>query len=167
MKKRLTSGVTERADARSCPATLGQEEMKTIWRTIAILITGAVLLGTGYWVGTTHGQFSRLWASSVVSQSATKAAMLSTQLGQINEGKIDELRNLLNTQLDGEIVTLGTLIDWGNPSEGDFMAIKVLRRIAQQRADVRLQSKDAIIFDRLNIIFEKAKAYPMPEKLKP
>ena len=93
--------------------------------------------------------------------------MLSTQLGQINEGKIDELRNLLNTQLDGEIVTLGTLIDWGNPSEGDFMAIKVLRRIAQQRADVRLQSKDAIIFDRLNIIFEKAKAYPMPEKLKP
>jgi hypothetical protein len=147
--------------------TLGQEEMKTIWRTIAILITGAVLLGTGYWVGTSHGQFSRLWASSVVSQSATKAAMLSTQLGQISEGKIDELRSLLNTQLDGEIVTLGTLIDWGNPNEGDFTAIKVLRRIAQQRSDVRIQNKDATIVERVNTIFEKAKAYPISEKQKP
>ena len=141
--------------------------MKTIWRTIAILITGAVLLGTGYWVGTSHGQFSRLWASSVVSQSATKAAMLSTQLGQISEGKIDELRSLLNTQLDGEIVTLGTLIDWGNPNEGDFTAIKVLRRIAQQRSDVRIQNKDATIVERVNTIFEKAKAYPISEKQKP
>lgn len=141
--------------------------MKTIWRTIAILITGAVLLGTGYWVGTTYGIFSHMWASSVVSQSATKAAMLSTQLGQINEGKIDELRNLLNTQLDGEIVTLGTLIDWGNPSEGDFTAIKVLRRIAQQRANVRFQNKDTNISDRLDTIFEKAKAYSIPEKQNP
>ena len=147
--------------------TLEKEEMKTIWRTIAILVTGAVLLGTGYWAGVTHGQFSGLWASSVVSQSATKAAMLSTQLGQISEGKIDELRSLLNTQLDGEIVTLGTLIDWGNPNEGDFTAIKVLRRIAQQRSDVRIQNKDATIVERVNTIFEKAKAYPISEKQKP
>lgn len=141
--------------------------MKTVCRSIAILITGAVLLGSGYWVGTTHGFFSRLWASSVVSQSTTRAATLSTQLGQINDGKIDDLRKFLNTQLEGEIVTLGTLIDWETPSEGDLTAIKVLRRIAKQRTDFGCHSSDPTVSDMLNKILEKATAYPTHEKQKP
>ena len=135
--------------------------MKSIGRTIAILITGAVLLGAGYWVGTTHGLLSRMWASSAVSQSTTRAAMLSTQLGQINDGKIDELRNFLNTQLDGEIVTLDMLIDWDKPSEGDLTAIKILRTIAKQRTVVGYHNADSTVSDRLNTILEKVKAYPI------
>lgn len=141
--------------------------MKTICRTIAILITGAVLLGTGYWVGTTHGFLSRLWASSTVSQSTTRAATLSTQLGQINDGKIDDLRDFLTIQLDGEIVTLGTLIDWETPSEGDLTAIKVLRRIAKQRTDFGHHNTDATVSDQLNTILEKVKAYPIQGNQKP
>lgn len=138
--------------------------MKTIWRTIAILITGAVLLGAGYWVGTTHNLFSRMWANSVVSQSTTRAATLSTQLSQLNDGKIDDLRYFLNTQLDGEIVTLGTLIDWEKPSEGDLTAIKVLRTIAQQHKDFGYHHTDATASDLLNRIFEKANAYPTQQQ---
>jgi len=133
--------------------------MKTIWRTLAILMTGAVLLGAGYWAGTTHNLFSRMWATSVVSQSTTRAATLSTQLDQLNDGKIDDLKAFLNTQLDGEIVTLGTLIDWENPSEGDLTAIKVLQVIAKQRKDIGAPHTGATVSDIQNRIFEKAKAY--------
>ena len=87
--------------------------------------------------------------------------MLSTQLGQINDGKIDDLRNILNTQLDGEIVTLDMLIDWDKPSEGDLTAIKILRTIAKQRTVVGYHNADSTVSDRLNTILEKVKAYPI------
>ena len=141
--------------------------MKTIWRTITILITGAVLLGAGYWTGSTHGLLSHMWTSSVVSQSTTRAAKLSTQLGQINDGKIDDMRNFINVQLDAEIVTLGTLIDWKNPTEDDLTAIKILRTVAKQRKHFGHHNSEAAVSDIHNRLLEKAIAYPTHEKQTP
>lgn len=152
------------ADGVECDASRAHEEsesqMKTVLKTTVIFLGCLALLGTGFWLGTSHRYLSRLWASSVVSQSTTRAAMLSSQLGQVHEGKIDELARFLNVQLEGEIVTLDLLIDWENPGEGDLTAIRILRTIAKQRADFGYTSPDAAVAGRLNTILEKAQAYP-------
>jgi hypothetical protein len=108
-----------------------------------------------------------MWTGSVVSQSATKATMLSAQLDQLNAGKTDAVKNLLDSQLDGEIVTLGTLIDWTQPDKTDLAAIRILQRIADQRKGSGHRNEDSAISAILDTIYEKAKSCRVQNHQKP
>lgn len=137
--------------------------MKKILKISGIVVATAILIGVGYWAGTASSFFRHMWVGSAVSQSATKAAVLSMRVGQINEGKIDELKSHLNLELDGEILTLASLMDWDNPDENVTTGIKVLRRIAEWRNTWSYTNDNPVIQSKLMGIYDKAAAYQQDE----
>lgn len=89
------------------------------------------------------------------------------RVGQINDGKIDELKSHLNLELDGEVLALESLIDWDCPGENDAMGIKVLRRIAGQRNAWSYTNDNTAVQSKLLGIYEKAAGYQLNEPQKP
>ena len=138
-------------------------KMKTILKISGIPVATAILIGVSYWAGTASSFFRHMWFGSAVSQSATKAAVLSMRVGQINEGKIDELKSHLNLELDGEILTLASLMDWENPNENVTTGIKVLRRIAEWRNTWSYTNDNPVIQSKLMGIYDKVVAYQQNE----
>ena len=138
-------------------------KMKKILKISGIMVATAILIGVGYWAGTASSFFRHMWVGSAVSQSATKAAVLSMRVGQINEGKIDELKSHLNLELDGEILTLASLMDWENPNENVTTGIKVLRRIAEWRNTWSYTNDNPVIQSKLMGIYDKVVAYQQNE----
>ena len=130
--------------------------MKAFLKIIGALITGAIILGFGFWIGTSHNLFRHMWSGSVVAESTTKAAKLSAQLGQIQDGKIDELRSFLGLELEGEILCLDSLIDWKNPTESDKTAIRIIHTIENRRVPLGYTNENPAVSARLNEIYKKA-----------
>ena len=142
--------------------------MKSTFKTIGFLVAGAAILAVGYWTGFSSGLFKHMATDSIVPRSATEAAMLSLKIDQINDGKIEDLKILLNHELNTEIITLDTLINWKNPNERDLRAIKILRKIADQRSSADYHElNESALTETLNAIYEKAKTYPIKIKKKP
>ena len=140
--------------------------MKTLLKTAGLTLIAIILFGVGYWAGTATSFFRHMWVGSAVSQSATKAAILSMRLVQINQGKIDDVKNHLNIELDGEVLTLEALIDWKHPNDHDTMGIKVLRRIADERKSWGYSNDNPAIQAKLVSIYNKATAQELKETRK-
>jgi len=141
--------------------------MKTILKTAGIALIAIILFAVGYWAGTATSFFRHMWVGSAVSQSATKAAILSMRVVQINQGRIDDVKNHLNVELDGEVLTLEALIDWEHPNDNDTMGIKVLRRIANERKSWNYSNDNPAIEAKLVSIYDKAAAQELTETRKP
>ena len=132
-----------------------------------MMVATVALLAIGYWAGTASSFFRHMWAGSAVTESVTKAAILSLRVSQITDGKTGELKNDLNVELDAEILLLDALIDWDSQSENDATAIKILRRIAKQRHSGSYSNANTEVQRRLLGICEKAAAYSLKDKTKP
>ena len=130
--------------------------MKTILKVIGLAIAATILLGTVYWAGTVSSMYRRMWAGSAVSDSSTKAAILLMRIGQISDGKVEDLKNHLNVELDGDILLLEALIDWDDPGDNDKTAIKILRRISKQRFTDKYQNDNPAIQAKLSAIYDRA-----------
>lgn len=141
--------------------------MKSLLKSIAYIIAVLTFLGFGYWAGTETGLFKYMWVASAVTQSMTKASILSMRVGQINEGKIDVLKSQLNMELDAEILGLASLIDWQSPSENDTTGIKTIRRIANQRQLSNYTNSEPEIQEQLLEIYDKASAYQIQGEINP
>ena len=108
--------------------------MKMALKLLAAVLLTLATVAFGYWLGLQSTFAQRMWKDTALTRCSTEAAIQSMQVSQINSGKIDSLKSLLNIQLDGNILTLGMLIDWDHPTDNDRAAIKILARIADRRA---------------------------------
>jgi len=133
--------------------------MKNALKVIGVVVATVALIGIGYWFGTTYSIFRRMWVGNAVSQSSTKAAILSMRLHQIANGRIDDLKNHLNIELDGEILLLEGLIDWDKPDDNDKTAIKILRRIVTKRKDGNYTNDNPAVQEKLTEIYNRALAH--------
>ena len=111
--------------------------------------------------------FRHMYTGSAVSQSSIKAATLSGRLDQINRGQIADLKTQLDLELDLELLTLGSLIDWDRPGESDARAIKIIRRIAKQRTVESHTNNNPAAQTMLLGIYDKAVSFPLTDKIKP
>jgi hypothetical protein len=108
--------------------------MKTALKIFGIVVLTVILLGCGYFLGSSQSLFKNIWVGSAVTDNTTKAAILSMRLNQIEENRMDDLKSGINIELDGCVLILVELIDWDDPTEADIVAIRTLAGIAKQRS---------------------------------
>jgi hypothetical protein len=132
--------------------------MKTALKTVGFLVVAVAVYGLGVWTGNAHSLFNKMWGIRVISESATKASLLSLHIDQLNKREYDELKAHLNLQLTAEIITLDSIIDWANPSDNDEAAVSVLNRIMSARVREGYVDPDARIEALLLKIRQKLKS---------
>lgn len=108
-------------------------------RTILIGVGAVVLLaaafGAGAWVGADW--VGRFFGYQVLPRASANANLLHHKLMQLDKDDTRGLREGLNMELDGEILTMCVLSDEGSGSSRDAVAKArtILQRIAKYRAE--------------------------------
>jgi hypothetical protein len=98
----------------------------------SIILAGGIFIG-GLLAGTQLDFMTKLLQVSMFEEALSKATVTFMQLSQLEDGKINDAKNLMNSQLDCQILVIGTsLKDYPN-QETKKQAENLLLRIAKQR----------------------------------
>jgi hypothetical protein len=87
--------------------------MKKFAFIFGILLVGAILVATGYWLGFGQRFVTDAYSVSVVDQSLANASAHAMLLHELDSGHTNSVRNLLRIELDGDILTIWSLVILG------------------------------------------------------
>ncbi len=107
--------------------------MKTFLFTLGIVvIAGAVFVG-GLSIGLTSDLTNTMYQVSTFDKELTEATMTFMRISYLDDGKVDDVKELLNHELDARIITLSQLLKDCPNIESQNHAQVLLARIATQR----------------------------------
>lgn len=107
--------------------------MKKFGFILGLLLVAAGLVASGWWLGLRQRVLTEAYAIPAVDKHLTEASVKALILHQMDSGRLDDARHMLQLQLDGEILTVDSLIDESDARSRD-LAQKVFARIAAYRA---------------------------------
>ena len=108
--------------------------MKKLAFILGILILAAAVLLVGYWFGAEHRMLSELYSIPMIDKALTDAGTRAMLIEQIDSGHATDARQHLELQLDGDILTIDSLLDLSDARTRD-LAQKVFARIASYRVE--------------------------------
>ncbi|MEK7708027.1 MAG: hypothetical protein AAB380_08545 [Verrucomicrobiota bacterium] len=108
--------------------------MKKFAFIFGLVLLAAILVAAGFWFGFSQRFMTDAWSSTVVDKSLTDATVKALILHHLDSGKIDDARHLLQTQLDGDILLVDSLLDYSDARSRE-LAGKIFARIAAYRAE--------------------------------
>jgi hypothetical protein len=97
-----------------------------------VVIAGAVFVG-GFSIGLTSDFTNTMHQVSMFEKELTQATMTFMHISYIDDGKIDDVKSLLNSELDSHIITLSQMLKDCPNTETQKHAQKCLARIATHR----------------------------------
>jgi hypothetical protein len=137
--------------------------MKKFSYILGLVLIAAALVAVGWCLGIRESVLTEAYAIPTVDKHLTEASMTAMILHQIDSGRLDDARHTLQLQLDGEILTVDSLIDDADSRSRD-LAQKVFARIAANRAEFpasytgSLAQSDADVDAKIADILRKAES---------
>lgn len=107
--------------------------MKKFAYVFGLVLLTAVLVAAGYWLGFAQRFMTDAYSITVIDKSLTDATVKALILHHLDSGKIDDARHLLQSELDADIITVDSLLDYSDARNKD-LAGKIFARIAAYRA---------------------------------
>ena len=108
--------------------------MKNFAYIFGLVLIAAALVAVGLWFGFRGRYLTEAYAITTVDKHLTDAGTKATILHQLDSGHIDEARQFLRMQLDGDILMVDSLLDSSDARSRD-LASKVFARISFFRAE--------------------------------
>jgi len=108
--------------------------MKKFASILGLWLLAVGLVVVGWWLGFRERLLSEAYAIPVVDKHLTDASKTAMLIEQIDSGRIADARHFLQLQLDGDILTVHTLLGSSDARTRD-LAQKVFARIARYRAE--------------------------------
>ncbi len=108
--------------------------MKKFIFILGLVLIAAALVAAGWWLGYRERFFTDAYAITTLDKQITDASIKSLLLHQIDSGHPEEARKMLRLELDGDILTINTLMDYSDARSRD-LASKVFARIASYRSE--------------------------------
>lgn len=106
--------------------------MKKLALVIISILAAAILVAAGWWFGFQQRMLTEAYAIPTIDKHLTEASMKALILHQMDSGRLDDARRMIQLQLDGEILVVDSLIDDADARSRD-LAQKVFARIAAYR----------------------------------
>jgi hypothetical protein len=108
--------------------------MKKFAFIFGIVLVAALLVGAGYRLGFGQRFIIDAYSSTVIDKSLTDATVKVLVLHNLDAGKIDDARHLLQSNLDADILLVDSFADYSDARSRD-LAGKIFARIALYRAE--------------------------------
>lgn len=108
--------------------------MKKLAFILGVLFLAAGLVAVGWWLGFRERYLTEAYAIPVVDKHLTECSTTAMLIEQIDSGRIADARHFLRLQLDGDILTVDSLLDSSDARTRD-LAQKVFARIERYRAE--------------------------------
>lgn len=108
--------------------------MKKFAFILGLLVVANILVAGGWWLGFRQRVLTEAYTITTIDKHLTEASVKALILHQIDSGRLNDARHMLTLQLDGEILTVDSLIDDADVRSRD-LAQKVFARIAWYRAE--------------------------------
>jgi hypothetical protein len=108
--------------------------MKKIFLILGGITVVAILIGIGWIAGFQSKFFEQAYSINLLDQRLTELSIKELLLHEIQSGKIDDAKDLIRTEQDGDILLVDSLIDSADERSRD-LARKVFTRIAHDRVE--------------------------------
>jgi hypothetical protein len=135
--------------------------MKSFILIIVGVILGAALIFVGWLFGARTHFMTEAFSVTAVDKSLTDLMTKELMLSQIQEGKIEDVKHSLQTEIDGNILTVDAFRDEMD-ARSLAMARGIFSRIAQDRARFTnnyagdLPKMDLEVEAKINLILKQA-----------
>ena len=107
--------------------------MKKFAFILGLVLIAVALVAAGWWLGFRERYLTEAYAITTLDKQITDASLKVMLLNQIDSGRPDEARKMLQLDLDGDILVIDSLMDYSDARSRD-LARKVFARIAAYRA---------------------------------
>ena len=133
-----------------------------------LTVTGLALLAVsltviGFFAGTHYGIQSQVFEESLLHQQIAEAAATHNLLVMLRDGKISDATITLNQNLDGLILSIGSLLPMCPNEETTAFAENVLSDIARHRASVPVSRTNTFIDEKVREILQGKAGDPSRE----
>jgi len=108
--------------------------MKRFAFVLALFAVAAALVAVGRWLGLRERILTEAYSITTFDKHLTEASMKALILQRLDSGHLDDARQLLQSQLNGEILMVDSLIGDVDKRSRD-LAQKVFARIASYQAE--------------------------------
>jgi hypothetical protein len=108
--------------------------MKKFTFIVGIVLVAAVLVAVGWFLGAQTRVLTQMLSVQMLDKSLTDTARTASLIHQLDSGRVDDARHMLQLELAGQILTVDSLLDAGDTRNRD-LASKVFARIARYRAE--------------------------------
>lgn len=107
--------------------------MKRFALILGIVLIAAILVAAGFWLGYVQHFLTGALSVNIIDKTVTDASIRAMVLHDLDSGHIDDARDFLRTELDGDIITIYSFRDYSDARNRE-MERKVLAKIADYRA---------------------------------
>jgi hypothetical protein len=108
--------------------------MKKFAFILGFVLIAAALVTVGWWLGFRERYLTEAYSITTLDKQLTDASVRAMLLHQIDSGHSDDAHQMLSLELDGDILTIDSLLDSSDARSRD-LASKVFARIAAYRAE--------------------------------
>ena len=108
--------------------------MKTFAFIFGIVLVAAILVATGYWLGFGQRFMTDAYSSTALDKVLIDASMHAQLLHSMDLGQYNDVRNLLRSELDNDVITIWAFGDYTD-IRSRKMATNILARVEAFRAD--------------------------------
>lgn len=108
--------------------------MKKFAFILGSVLVAAALVAGGWWLGFRERFLTEAYTITTLDQQITDASIKAMLLHEIDSRHSDDARKMLRLELDGDILTIDSLMDYSDARSRD-LASKVFARIAAYRAE--------------------------------
>jgi len=108
--------------------------MKKFAFIFGVVLIAAVLVAAGYWLGFGQRFMTDAYSSTALDKALADAAIRARLLHSMDLGRYDEVRDLLRSELDSDVVTIWALGDYTD-ARSRKAATNILAGIAAFRAE--------------------------------
>src|SRR5690242_13045647 len=108
--------------------------MKKFAFIFGIVLIAAALVAAGYWLGFGQRFMTAAYSSTALDKALIDASMNARLLHSMDLGRYDEVRDLLRSRLDSDVVTIWAVGDYTD-ARSRKMATNILAGVAAFRAE--------------------------------
>ena len=136
--------------------------MKKFAFIFGIVLIAAILVATGFWLGWAQRFMTDAYSVTALDKALVDASIRASILHSLDQGHVDEARNMLRSELDADIVTIWAFDDYSDPRSRK-MATNILAGIAAFRAEYpsnytnRTSGDEAALDSKIVSILEQAR----------
>ena len=128
---------------------------------VGIVLVAAVLVALGWLLGAQTRVLTQMLSVQMLDKHITDTAVTASLIHQIDSGRVDDARQMLQLQLGGHILAVDSFLDAGDERNRE-LARKVFARIARYRSEYpqsytgKLARVDAEVSAKIDSILERA-----------
>jgi hypothetical protein len=137
--------------------------MRTLLVIAGLALLSLSLTVAGFFAGTHYGSQSQVFEESMLHRHIAEAAATHHLIVLLHDGKVSEATNTLNQELDGLILSIGSLLPLCPNEETKSFAGNVLSDIARHRAHAPVSRTNTFIDEKVREILKDYPGSPTRE----